>query len=307
MVYHEVRKEYGKIKNYLVYGMRNDKKLIKKSKFIGYGNISKKQVENLKNEFIAELIRKKEYKYLSREQVRLIEELKNVYNKKISQLSKEEFEEFENSFFTELTYNSNAIEGSSLSLEETSLVINENLVPSGKTLREVYEAKNHIEAIKFIENHKGDLNEKFVLELHSIVLKGISEKFAGKYRENPVRIFGSDVRFPDAEKVPQLMKNIFYWYKKNKKNYHPFELAVVMSMKFVTIHPFIDGNGRISRLLMNFVLKKKKYPWVNVYIKQRAEYLFAVRKANDEDYSLIIPFLVKTLRENLESFGFFKS
>jgi Fic family protein len=73
-------------------------------------------------------------------------------------------------------------------------------------------------------------------------------------------------------------------------------------MKFVTIHSFIEGNGRVSRLLMNFILKKSKYPWINIYKKNRQNYLKAVRKANDKDYTLIFPFLIKTLNENLENF-----
>ena len=79
-------------------------------------------------------------------------------------------------------------------------------------------------------------------------------------------------------------------------------MAVIFSARLVTIHPFIDGNGRVSRLVMNFLLKKKGYPWINVYNKQRAEYLSFIRKANDEDYLLILEFMIKTLEENLRDF-----
>lgn len=306
MVYHEIREINGKKQNYLVFIKRENKKLIKKSKFIGAGSISKQEIEELKREFKLEILESLASKNLSKEQILEIEKFKQVYNEKIKELSKEEFEIFENTFFTELTYDSNAIEGSSLSLEDTNLIINEGLVPEGKTLREVNEAKNHIQAIKFLDNYKGDLNELFILKLHSIILKDISEKFAGRYRENPVRIFGGNVSFPDYQKVPQLVKNLVYWYKLNKNKLHPFELAVVFSMKLVSIHPFVDGNGRVSRLIMNLILKKKSYPWINVYMKQRSEYLKAVREANDEHYKPIIEFAVKSLRENLESFKIFE-
>jgi Fic family protein len=302
MVYHEIRKINGKSKNYLFFIKRERGKLIKKSKFIGFGVISKEKIKKLKQEFELELVSNIKSENLTKEQIIEIENLKQIYNKKIKLLSKEEFEKFENTFFTELTYDSNAIEGSSLSLEDTNLIINEGLVPQGKTLREINEAKNHIEAINFLQNYRGDLNELFILKLHSIILKDISERFAGRYRENPVRIFKSDVTFPDYEKVPQLVKNLIYWYKINKLKMHPFELAVILSMKLVSIHPFVDGNGRISRLVMNFLLKKKSYPWMNIYMKQRAEYLKAVRQANDEKYKEILEFLIRTLRSNLESF-----
>jgi len=302
MVYHEIRIVNGVKQNYLVYNKREKGRWVKKSKFIGKGNISKGAIRKKKLRFEERLVLDKKYEHLTKEQVRKIEDLKRIYNKKIKALLKEEFEQFQKSFFTELTYDSNAIEGSSLSLQETSLVIEEGIVPEGKTLREVYEAKNHDRALKFLKSYKGDLNEGLILKLHSIILKDISERFAGRYRQSSVRIFGSDFKFPSSEKIPQLVKNLIYWYKKNKDKYHQFELATLISMKLVTIHPFIDGNGRVSRLIMNFLLGKKNYPWINVYNKQREKYLKAVRKSNGEDYSLIFPFLVGTLKENLESF-----
>jgi Fic family protein len=303
MVYHEVRKANGSNQNYLVFNSREKGKWVKKSKFIGVGSISKDKLEKLKKEFEIEILCNMASENLSKEQILEIENLKKIYHEKIKLLSKEEFDMFENTFFTELTYDSNAIEGNSLSLEDTNIVLNEGLVPEGKTLREINEAKNHREAINFLENYEGDLNELFILKLHSLILKNISEKFAGRYRENPVRIFKSDVSFPDYEKIPQLIGNLIYWYKTNKSKMHPFELAVTFSMKLVSIHPFVDGNGRISRLLMNFLLKKKGYPWINIYMKQRLEYLKSVRKANDERYQSILEFCIKNLKENLESFN----
>jgi len=300
MVYHEIRRVNREKQNYLVYNKRKKGKWVKKSKFIGKGNISKSKILKLKKEFEERLILNKQYKYLKKDQVEYIEDLKRIYFDKIKKLSKEELDRFEKVFFTELTYDSNAIEGNSLSLEETSLVINDNLVPEGKSLREIYEAKNHSKALEFLKEYSGDLNEKLVLKLNSIILKDISERFAGRYRETSIRIAGSDVKLPSPEKVPQLVRNLVYWYKKNKKNYHQFELAVLISMKFVTIHPFIDGNGRVSRLLMNFLLDKGNYPWINIYNKSRQKYLQAVRKANDEDYSLIFPFLIEILEENFK-------
>lgn len=302
MVYHEIRLVGGKKQNYLVYNRREGEKWAKKSKFIGGGDIAKEKVVELKEDFEVEIAKEKKYPYFGKEQVERIEKLRIEYNKILDSLSKEESEIFENSFFTELTYNSNAIEGSSLSLDETSLVVNENLAPKGKTIREIFEAKNHIKALNFIKSYNKDLDEDFILKLHKIILENISESFAGRYRETNVRIFGSNVSFPDSDRVPQFVKNLIYWYEHNKSKYHPFEIAVIFSSKLVTIHPFIDGNGRVSRLVMNFLLRKKGYPLINVYNKQRAEYLSVVRKANDENYFPILGFMIKTLEENLRDF-----
>jgi len=304
MVYHEKRKVKGHIQNYLIHNERKEGKWIKKSKFIGKGILSKKEILNMEKEFENKIILNKKYKFLDKRQVKRIEELRHIYNNKIKSFEKEEFKQFKQAFFTELTYNSNAIEGNSLSLQETSLVMNEGIAPEGKTLREIYEAKNHSKALKFLEEYKGSLTEDLVLKLHSIILKDISERFAGKYRASSVRVAGSDFKFPSPEKVPQLIKNLIYWYNKNKKNYHSFELSILVSMKLVSIHPFIDGNGRISRLIMNFLLNKKNYPWLNIYNRQREKYLKAVRLANDEKYSIIMPFSIKTLEQNLKDFEF---
>jgi len=249
MVYHEVRIVNGKKQHYLIRNVRKMGGWTKKSKFIGSGNVGKDRILEMKKDFEKEILLKGKYEYLSNVDIKKVEDLKEIYNEKVSKMKKEEYEQFQKSFFTELTFNSNAIEGSSLSLQETSLVVNEGIVPEGKTLREVYEARNHVEALRFLEKHKGDLDELFILRLHGIILKDIGGRFSGRYRESHVRIFGSDARFPRADKVPQLIKNLVYWYKRNKKRYHQFELAVLMSMKFVTIHPFVDGNGRISRLI----------------------------------------------------------
>jgi len=303
MVYHEIRKVKDKKQNYIIHSQRAQGKIIKKSKFIGYGDILMGDIEKEKKKFELQLASEKKSRYLTKKQSALIENIKQRYTTEMSNLKQEELTKFEKSFFTELTYESNAIEGNTLSLEETSLVANDGLAPEGATLREIYEVKNHSEAIDFIRNFNGDLSEDFILKLHSIILKNISKRFAGQYRQTNVKIFGSNVKLPSSHIVPQLVKNLIYWYKKNKSKYTHFELAILVSMKFVTIHPFIDGNGRVSRLVMNFLLNKKKYPWINIYNKKRLKYLEAVRFANNEDYSEIFPFVIKILQENMKDFN----
>ncbi len=297
MVYHEKRNINGKILNYLVYNKRVNGKFKKISKFIGNGELSKQKVSRLKKEFENELKISINSENLTKGQILEIENLKEIYYNKIKEFDKNNFNE---TFFTELTYDSNAIEGNTLSLSDTSLIINEGIVPEGKTLREINEAKNHLEAIKFIKNYKGDLNEILILKLHKIILSNIFPRFIGVYRNKNVRIRGSDVKLPSHEKVPQLIKNLIYWYKKNKSSLHPLELSVIFSIKFVTIHPFIDGNGRVSRLLMNFLLGKFGYPWINIRFKNRKEYLETVREGNYEKYEKIIRFTIQQLKENIE-------
>ena len=200
MVYHEVRKVNGKYANYIIQNKRIKGKFKKTSKFVGYGKIPKSKVFTLKESFEKYLKRETEYRNLTKDQVLEIDKLEKTYKKEKSKFDEKSFNE---SFFTELTYDSNAIEGNSLSLMETSLVINEGIAPEGKTLREIHEAKNHLDAINFIRNYKGDLNEIFILKLHKEILKNIFDRYAGTYRDRKVRIGGSSVKLPNPEKVPQ--------------------------------------------------------------------------------------------------------
>ncbi|MBI2971766.1 MAG: Fic family protein [Candidatus Aenigmarchaeota archaeon] len=234
--------------------------------------------------------------YLSEEQKEAIDQIKLRFDAYLKKAGKSGVENFNEWFFTELTYNSNAIEGSSLGPRETSMIIYENIIPKNTLLREVNEARNHKEALEFLLLYKGDINEHLILKLHSILLKNIDER-RGTYRTVPVFIMGSDVQFPRHSNVPTLMKALIRWYKSSKRMY-PTELAALFSMKFVSIHPFTDGNGRVSRLLMNYILKKNGYPEINIYVKSRNNYLKAVRKANDGDYIMIVDFLLSTMKKN---------
>lgn len=295
MPYHEIQKRGGKRYNYIVKTVRSGNGWKKIRKYIGEGDIPgmkiKEEMQNFENKFRRLL-------YLTEAQAEMIESIKLRFNACLEKGGKSWLENFKEWFFTELTYNSNAIEGTSLSLRETSMIINEGIVPKNTSLREVNEAKNHKEALDFLLEYSGEVTEDLILKLHSIILKSIDDNNAGKYRKVPVFIAGADVKFPHYSKVPQLVKRLVKWHKSAKKTMRPFEIAALFSVKFVSIHPFIDGNGRCSRLLMNYILKKNSYPEINIYAKDRNNYLKAVRKANGEDYGMLADFLFRTLKKN---------
>ena len=293
MVYHEVRKRNGESYNYIIRNMRVENKWKKVSKFIGKGKISKEDVRKSIEDFKAG-----NCEYLDKDSYFLIEDVKRRFKDYLKKGGKSGKHKFDEWYFTELIYNSNAIEGNSLSLRDTARILNEGLIPKESSLREVYEVKNHEKAIEYMESYEGDFNERFMLKLHSFILKDIDDGNAGRYREIQVFIGGEDVKFPFYKDVPKLMEELFVWYKENKKVLHVLELAALTSIKFVSIHPFVDGNERVSRLIMNFILKKFGCPEINIYFKHRNNYLRAVREANDERYELLVDFLVKTLRLN---------
>lgn len=159
-------------------------------------------------------------------------------------------------FDVNYTFDSNRIEGNTLTLQETHLVINEGITIGGKSMRE------HLEAIDFIRsmvNGTEDLSKRNLLDIHRLVLKSIDNENDGSFRKVNVRISGSEHVPPDALVIAEQMDDYFAFYTQNKDLMHPVLLAAEMHKRLVTIHPFIDGNGRTARLIMNFILLKHGY------------------------------------------------
>ena len=185
----------------------------------------------------------------------------------------------------EYTYNSNRIEGNTLTLRETDLVINKGLTIGGKSMREHLEAVNHYEAIAFIKElvtAGSILNENIIKDIHSLVLRGIDRENAGKYRSVPVSISGSRHEPPQPWQVPKLMEDLNFWIQEEAENLHPVIFAAEIHERIATIHPFIDGNGRTARLLMNLVLLQNGYTIANISgdTENRLAYYNALEKCN---------------------------
>ncbi|HRN45767.1 MAG TPA: Fic family protein, partial [Flavobacterium sp.] len=162
----------------------------------------------------------------------------------------------------EYTFESNRVEGNTMTLRETDLVINEGLTISGKSMREHLEVINHHEAIAYIKDlmqKNMPINERELLTVHNLILRGIHPEDAGHYRKVQVMIQGSSHKPPQPFLVTKEMEDYFIWYETNKLSLHPIVLAAEMHERLVTIHPFIDGNGRTSRLVMNLILLQHGY------------------------------------------------
>ncbi len=207
-------------------------------------------------------------------------------------------------FEIELAYNSNAIEGNSLTLKETYLVINEGVTVKGKPLKDHLEAKNHQEALDYlyelIEKDKHNtFSENLIKSLNQIVQQNIDREWAGRYRNSGVIIGGSDHRPPEAIDVPALMSGLIKWYSKNK-NQNPVELASIIHHKLVNIHPFFDGNGRTSRLVMNIILMQSGFPLVVVLKSDRRRYYAALSSADKGNYSPFVDFIARAVERTLD-------
>jgi Fic family protein len=190
----------------------------------------------------------------------------------------------------EFTYNSNAIEGNTLSLRETQLVIQEGITVHGKSLKEHLEARNHPDAINYIEKiaqEKTTITQDHILEVHALLMRGIDDQNAGKYRTSQVRITGATFIPPPAQQIPTKIKERPQTISQNQDELTPIELAAFFHHKFVYIHPFIDGNGRTARLLMNIILIRNGYPFTVLLKVDRPKYLRALSEA---DHGNLTPF-----------------
>ncbi len=205
------------------------------------------------------------------------------------------------------TYNSNAIEGNTLTLNETKVAL-EGITIGGKSLREHFEAINHKEAILFVESlvAKNEvLSEHTIKSLHALILKNIDDSSAGCYRSINVLISGATHRPPSHFEVASKMEDFITWYKIKAQTLHPIERACRVHVDFVGIHPFTDGNGRTSRLLMNFELMKNGFPPVVLKVENRLAYYEALDKAHTlKDYKPFISLVSSLVEESFEPYWF---
>jgi len=248
----------------------------------------------------------------------VIDSLKQVDNlqqqwqskKPLDHLQVNKMEEY---FHTAYTFESNRIEGNTLTLSETHLVINDGITIGGKSMREHLEVINHKEAIDlifdFVKN-KVHFNAFYLKQIHYLILKEINQKNAGVYRSVPVRISGSAHMPPEPYLIDKLMEDYFLFYEMQKNELHPVILAAEMHERLVSIHPFIDGNGRTSRLVMNLILLQHGYTLVNLKgdPSQKLNYFKALEavQVNHESvhfHQLIVTHAIESLMDHIALAG----
>lgn len=199
------------------------------------------------------------------------------------------------------TYNSNAIEGNTLTLSETKAVLLHGVTVSGHPLREHLEAVNHLEAWRLMRRMASGgqpVTEEDILSLHRVILTGIQSEEAGRYRRERVRIAGASLILPNPLKVPDLMAD-FARELGNPAGVHPVLHAARVHYGLVAIHPFIDGNGRTSRLLMNLLLLRAGYPAALIPVAERARYYTALELANGGDFLPFEAFIIDRVRKSV--------
>ncbi len=297
----EKRKLDNNIKYYLVHSYRDiDNKVKKIRKYLG-SNLSKEELKKAK---------------LNAEKVILsiLEEMKtemfefSLSDKKINSLNKYDnkidithFDEKDWQIFTEeFVYNTNAIEGSTVLLEEVSEILNKKRVLDPEEI----ETKGVAKAIKFIRETKEELSLDFILKIHKLCFEG-SKHFAGKLRNVEVVIRNKEGKVIHAgtpvKRLNGELKEFIDWYNYNKKNFKPLVLAAIIHNEFEDIHPFQDGNGRVGRLLLNFILLKNNYPPINILLEDRAKYYYVLQKYQRENELLpTLKFLIEQYKKTLK-------
>ena len=265
--------------------------------------------QELKNEFVD--INKE---FVNENQLNELEKIKQDFNKKLKNLDKKLIEDMFKDFKTFYIYNTNAIEGNTITLQETNLLLNENKSPEGRDLREIYDHINEKETFDFILSNKPSINKGLIIKLHSMLLNKI-DKRVGRFRTHKVRVFGSTFETSPPEYVEADMSLLLKWYKKNKNKLHPLILAAVFHEKFERIHPFYDGNGRTGRMLVSLVLIQNNLPPLIIKNKERKEYYNVLSIAHKADltktdiklYKPIVDFcynqLISTYKEIFSKWG----
>lgn len=201
-----------------------------------------------------------------------------------------------------LTYHSNAIEGNTLTLRETQIVIEEGLTVGGHSLREHLEATNHAHAFdeltQLVEGAT-PITVDIVLRLHALVLHDLHE-LAGQWRQQSVYIRGSDLHPPPSDQVPALMEQWVAWLEQEGQSYHPVVRAAIAHHGFVAVHPFIDGNGRVSRLLLNFMLLCDGYAPAFLLREWKGRYLQALHAADYGNYTALVQLIGQAVEMGLD-------
>lgn len=205
-------------------------------------------------------------------------------------------------FAVEWTYNSNHIEGNTLTVAETKLILQDGITIGGKTLREHFEVINHEKAITYLESLV-DLDESFrtidMLKLHEIVMHNIMDDYAGRFRQGMVRIVGANFTPPNARLVSDMLEDLVTYVNTNPDKLDLITLATIFHHRFVWIHPFFDGNGRTVRLAMNLILMRAGFPPSFILTKDRKKYIQALNNANKGDYEKLLLLMYQAVERSL--------
>ncbi len=251
-----------------------------------------KDIENIKRDFLSNIYKEKWHAALDK--------IKTGYSKELSIIPQSAWRKEKQTFAIKFTYNSQKIEGSKLTYRETADLLENGITPKSRPINDVKEAEAHKKVFYEMLEYKKDLSLQIVLYWHKTLFEATKQDIAGKIRQHQVAISGSKFLPPYPAEVYPLLEEFFSWYKREKGKLHPVELAALTHLKFVTIHPFSDGNGRASRLLMNFILNRHNYPLLDIQYVNRSAYYNALERSQTTGNAniFLVWFIKKYIKEN---------
>ena len=294
MTYTETQKKGNNNYYYRVKSVKEKGKVKKKRVYLG-SNLDESKLKTLEKK-ADEVLNESLNKLLTKQEFKKLNEIKNKFKK----TPKETFENRYEVFVSQFTYDSNAIEGNTIDLKETSYILFENKTPPGKELREISEVLNHKKAFDLILNYKKEISKNFICEIQKEVVKNTLrkdlEKQMGNYRTVQVYIRGANFIPTKTKGVPMEMRTLIRWYNTNKDKLHPLILAAHFHVAFESIHPFVDGNGRTGRLLLNFILHKHGFPMVIIPNKIKLKYYQCLEEGQQkENLGAFVSFLYELM------------
>lgn len=237
---------------------------------------------------------------LKKEEFIKIEEIRANYRKILKKLSKTSLKDLLDRFTANFTYESNALEGNSLTLKDVAIIMFENVSIRGKNLREIYETRNSRKVVEMIIKNKFSVTHKDIIKMHKMLVKDTGISIG--YKKFPNEIVGKKIKTAPPEKVYEEMDNLIKWYNTEKLNIHPLKIASLFHGKFEEIHPFEDGNGRVGRFLINVILIENKYPPIIIRKSQRLAYLNALEKFDNNYQDTLIRFILEKFKETYKKF-----
>jgi Fic family protein len=239
---------------------------------------------------------------LDTEQKKRADKLNKEMKTQLLGYSKIELMNFIKKFDVDFCYNTNSIEGSTVTHEEVGFIAEHKQSVEGRSLKEIHETENMLEALEFSRKYKGKINEKLIKKLHSIVQKNIEVETLGQYKRIPNYIIGVDYWPTHPALVNERMRGLVNWYAFNKTKFHPIELASIFHLKFVMIHPLTDGNGRVARLLFNLILQVHRYHPIIFSVDNKRTYYSVIKNAEQGTYKPFLEYIIKQFIRTYEGY-----
>jgi len=291
-----VRLPNGKVKKFSIY-LKSYGQGRKSNEISGLKELLNAKIQKELAEFAAKYY--KSQNIFNEELLRKLEEIKLGHREIIKGLNKKQLQDIIDRFTVNFTYESNAIEGNSLTLKDVTFVLHEKKALKGKDLREIYETLNTRQAMEIVFSHKLKISEIDIIKLHKILVKNTGVSFG--YKKLPNFLMHRQLETTPPEKVKEEIGKLISWYNENK-TIHPLQRATIFHGKFEKIHPFEDGNGRVGRLLINIMLLNSRYPPIIIRKSQRMSY-FSCLEAFDKGYEdKLSRFLVEKYKKTYEKF-----